>query len=75
VQFYLLISYAVFTGGINIWAVVGGSVAALAAITLVIAIVVLVRRIMQGSGNGDNSDLSSLKDLSTDIAKSVKTIK
>jgi hypothetical protein len=71
------IPYAVFAGNENgnLWAVVGGCVVVLAVITLVTVTVVLVRRRPGSESDGDNSDLSSLNDLSTDIAKSVKTVK
>lgn len=75
VHLYLFIAYAAVVDGVNIWAVVGGIVAALVVITLVTVTVMLVRRRPGSGSDGDHSDLS-LNDLSADNnAMSVKTIK
>jgi biopolymer transport protein ExbB/TolQ len=58
----------VFAERVYLWAVVGVSVAALVVIILVIVIVVLVRRRPGSESERDNSDLSSLNDLSANIA-------
>jgi uncharacterized membrane protein len=65
----------VFVDGVKIGAVVGGCVAALVVILVIVAGVVHRVRRMPGSGSErDNSD-SSLNDLSADIAMSAQKIK